>query len=305
MLPNNPKYYFKLDLEAIASSQLKDPLMKYKTMATNGELKEIELSSEYSEFEESESSITGSSNMVRSNQINSQRGEPSHHAFSKLLPSSHFKQYSSKWLLKSPRLTCQQNSINFSNSNKSIRLSTRSNDENRSLRSKNEIQRKALINMLKIMGKILWFIIYCVALSATPALLIGLPGDNMLILMTWKLQITLIVFIILSALELAVTKELKKKFKPLNFKKCFHVGFAGLMYLLWLLGLLEACRKSIVLHALLLNNFCVFLVPVSGILFKRYMGSHQIFGVIVWVIGGLLCLYSSYSGEWVLNSKIH
>ena len=308
-ISNCPKYSFKLDLEALTNSHLRDPLMKYQTMATNGELKEIELSSEYSEFEESESSITGSSNIACHSQINSQRDIPSNQAFSKLLNLTPKKHFSSEKLHFSPRLTCQENTIKFNNWNQLVRLSTGSISENRSLRSKKEIQRdiqnKALINMTKVMGKILWIVIYSIALSATPALLIGLPGDNMLILMTWKIQITLIVFVVFACIELSVIEDLEKKFKPISKKKWFHIVLAGFMYLIWLLGLLEACRYTIVLHALLLNNFLVFLAPVFAILVRNYIGTYQIFGVIAWLIGALLWLYSSFFGQWILDSKLN
>lgn len=94
--------------------------------------------------------------------------------------------------------------------------------------------------MLNIMFKLLWVTIYSIAVSATPALLIRLPGDNMMILMTWKIQITLMVFVFLSVIELIRLKDYDKNFLPITMRKCVYIFIAGFMYIFWLLGLLEA-----------------------------------------------------------------
>ena len=102
------------------------------------------------------------------------------------------------------------------------------------------MQQESMINMSKFMLQFAWFAVYLFSVSASPPLLIGLPGDNMLILMSWKLQITLLTFSPLVIFELKRLSPLEISYRPKYVKKFFHMLIASIMYLIWLYGLLEA-----------------------------------------------------------------
>jgi len=108
------------------------------------------------------------------------------------------------------------------------------------IKSRNQIQKENLLKMFQLMGHFAWISIYLIAISATPALLISLPGSNTFILMSWKLQITMLVMLPIAFLELLYCKPITVKFKFMYFKKFMYMIFASAMYLLWFYGLLEA-----------------------------------------------------------------
>jgi len=164
-----------------------------------------------------------------------------------------------------------------------------SDSDLKSVRPKKEVQKEQLKKMGGFLLQITWMLVYCLALAATGPLLIGLPGDNMFILMTWKLQITLFVYIPLAYIEMRQKNSSELTFKHKYIKKFFYMIFASIMYLIWLMGLLEACKKSYILHALLMNNLGILLMrKQTGVLTK-----FQIFAIL----GVCLLLFSSYSGE--------
>lgn len=139
--------------------------------------------------------------------------------------------------------------------------------------------------MLGIMSKLLWVAIYTIALSVTPVLLIRLPSPSVMVLITWKVQITLLIFAFLSFIEITRLKDRSASFKPMTTRKIFYILIAGFMHLLWLLGLLEACRNSIILHALLFNNLAVFLAPAVAFVLQRSLRCSGLVGLVVALSG--------------------
>lgn len=141
-----------------------------------------------------------------------------------------------------------------------------------------------------------WMLVYSIALAATGPLLINLPGDNMFVLMTWKLQITLIVFLPLAYIELRHKQVDNIRFQTKYVKKFFYILFASLMYLIWFMGLLEACRNSILLHALLMNNFGILVM-------RKHSGVLINIGTFIGISGFILLFYSSASGSCIMKTN--
>mmetsp|Transcript_8644 Transcript_8644/g.8140 ORF Transcript_8644/g.8140 Transcript_8644/m.8140 type:complete len:194 (+) Transcript_8644:335-916(+) len=137
-------------------------------------------------------------------------------------------------------------------------------------------------------------LIYSIALAATGPLLINLPGDNMFVLMTWKLQITLIVFLPLAYIELKHKNLVDLKYQSKYVKKFFYILLASLMYLIWFMGLLEACRNSILLHALLMNNLGILVM-------RKHSGMLINVGTFIGISGFILLFYSSASGSCMMQ----
>jgi hypothetical protein len=157
--------------------------------------------------------------------------------------------------------------------------------------------------MLSFTLKISWLIIYWITISATPPLLIRLDEENLFVLMTWKLQIALIFYVPLAYIELKYKCNFKIQFWTSPSQKLFHIIFASLMYLIWFMGLLEACRHSIILHALLMNNLGIFIAPVISLFFKDEIGLLQKVGFIMAWVGVCILFYSTYTGQWILMSN--
>lgn len=165
------------------------------------------------------------------------------------------------------------------------------------------MQKELLQDMLSFTWKISWLIIYWIAISATPPLLIRLDQDNLFVLMTWKLQIALIFYIPLAYVELKYKCNFKINFGPHKVKKLFHIWFASVMYLIWFMGLLEACRHSIILHALLMNNLGIFIAPIVSLFFKDEIGLLQKVGFVMAWVGVYILFYSNYTGQWIVMSN--
>jgi hypothetical protein len=247
--------------------------MKYKTMEERNSFKdEIEMSSEYSQFEGSGEGDSETHNILPTTGIYSEGGTLNDKAFPKLTPEGPSRKKSCEMLNNVPPLFSKfkpRQKISFRNQFNADDVET---DENPSVRSRNEIQREHLIKMLKLIFHFSWLVIFCICIAATPPLLIRLPGDNMYVLMTWKLQIALLIFIPLAILELRTKESVSINIRFTYIKKLVHILIASLAYLLWLMGLLEACRNSIIMHAILFNNVAVFLFPLFSKAAEKYLG---------------------------------
>jgi len=264
--------------------------MKYHTMGDNEEIKEIELSSEFSQFERSQSSETGSNQRSPAHGLLSETSRIRRKSIPKLLKSAPERQMSSEELDIIVPLQTNFNSRYLKGHRRQTAETENSDSDMRSIRSRKHAQKEQLGTMMGFLLQFTWMIVYSLALSATGPLLIGLPGDNMFVLMAWKLQITLIVFLPLAYIELKYKPHKERHFQLKYVKKVFHIIFASVMYVIWFMGLLEACRNSIILHALLMNNLGILIMrKQAGILTKIGLG----FGII----GVLILLYSSYSGH--------
>lgn len=110
----------------------------------------------------------------------------------------------------------------------------------------------------------------------------------MWVLMSWKLQLGIIVFLPLAILELYVKPEIKIDLRFTYIRKIGYMVFASLMYLIWFMGLLEACRNSIILHALLLNNLGIFIAPIVSIITWKHSGLLQHLAFLMGIFGILL-----------------
>lgn len=260
--------------------------MKYKTMEERKSFNdEIEMSSEYSQFEGSGEGDSETHNILPTTGIYSENGAINDKVFPKLEPESPSRKKSCQKLNSikplfnrsrfRPKITLK-NQINADNVE---------NDDNRSIRSRNEVQREHLVKMFKLILHFSWLVIFCICISATPPLLIRLPGDNMYILMTWKLQIALLIFIPLSFLELRMKENIVINIRFTYFKKFVHIIIASFAYLLWFLGLLEACRNSIIMHAILFNSVAVFLFPLFNKVAEKILGVPYKLGLTLSILG--------------------
>lgn len=230
---------FGLDIELCTPPCLRDPLMKYNTMGDPEEIKEIELSSEFSQFEGSQESETGSEHRLPTLGICSETEQTRKKSFPKLLRLGPVRKGSSEELSTLYPLQTNFN-LRYLKGHRRITAETEnSEDEMKSTKSRKQMQKENLVIMIGFIFQFTWMIVYCLALSATGPLLIGLPGDNMFVLMTWKLQITLIVFIPLSYIELRYKSSGDGDYR-IRFKKILYILFASMMYLIWFMGLLEA-----------------------------------------------------------------
>lgn len=96
----------------------------------------------------------------------------------------------------------------------------------------------------------------------------------------------------------------KYSFKPRYVRKVLHMMVAGIMYIIWLVGLLEAFAHSLVLHALLMNSLGIFIGPIMSFIFKKEVNGVKMISVILGAIGVFLMLRSSYKGECHLSDGV-
>lgn len=241
--------------------------MKYRTMKEEQKFQEIELSSEFSQCESSESSDSGDINRLPTTGIHSESGVAKQSSFPKLLKKKKEpdKKFSTD-LLPKVKFTPTFSPRYLSGHRKQSWTESDMESELKSIKSRKEIQYESLANMGKFILQISWMAIFIFSAASTPALLIGLPGDNMVVLMTWKLQINMLIYVPLCILELKQRGPLDLSFKTKYVKKFFSILIASIMYLLWFLGLLEACKNSIIFHATILNSLGIFIAPIMAVL---------------------------------------
>lgn len=201
------------DVDSYTPPAISKVLMKYKTMGDENKIDEIELSSLSSQFEESEESETLGENKPPDLGICSDLGETRKKSFPKLLKSAPERKGSSEHLSLVTPLQPRFSKRYLYGHRKQTSETDFSDDEVRSMKSRKQVQIEHLSSMGGFIFQMAWMLLYTLALSATGPLLIGLPGDNMFVLMTWKLQITLIVFLPLAYFELSHRGSLELEFK--------------------------------------------------------------------------------------------
>ena len=165
------------------------------------------------------------------------------------------------------------------------------------------MQIEAIKSFAPILLKISWLSVSCVAASWAPTLLVQLPSDSILTLLTWKLQITLLVVSALAYFELRKVRREDLSLKSKFLRKLAHMMFAGFCYVLWLIGLLEACKNTIVLHALLLNSLGIFIGPIWGLIYHREVNTVKMVSILLAIIGVTLMVRSTYKGECFLGGN--
>lgn len=97
---NSTKLDLGLDLEAISPDKWRRKLVKYHTMGDHDEIKEIELSSEFSQFEESEQNDSENNERLPTPGIYSEGGFEKQKSFPKLMNTKIARQISSDLLRK-------------------------------------------------------------------------------------------------------------------------------------------------------------------------------------------------------------
>lgn len=143
------KWNFKLDLEAVTRKQMREPLMKYKTMGDQEENKDVIATSESYPYEESELSDPDFLRPLTT--VNSARDSASANNYPKLLKVTPRKPEKNNILSDSKRLNYNSSSIYFNGARcKTLSETEYSDSDVRSLRSKKEIQKETLNSLLSI-----------------------------------------------------------------------------------------------------------------------------------------------------------
>ena len=156
---NSVNFDFGIDLESNRASTLKERLIKFKTMGDKDQIQEIELSSEFSQYEESAESETENNQVLPTTGIYSESGFKKEKSFPKLMKASPTRKASTESLSDSSPLKPAVNK-RYLHGHRNITLESESMDDAVSIKTRKEVQKEQLGNLAFFILKLSWFVIY-------------------------------------------------------------------------------------------------------------------------------------------------